>query len=92
MTKIGTMFQQDISLLTGEERTRPMNPTHRRDRGAVRIGNRPILFTRPIRITEEEMQIVDAVLLHQTLAAKRRSTLHECISMEMGEPCPHIFE
>ena len=89
MTKIGTMFQQNISLLTDTERKHPMNPTHSRRRGAVRIGNRPVLFTRPIHLNEEELNM-DEDELQQTLAAKRQASLHECISMEMGEPCPHI--
>lgn len=89
MTKIGTLFQQDISLLTGEERKRPINPTQSRARGAVRIGNRPVLFTRPVHLSQEELNMDDEEL-QRTLAAKRQSTLHECISQEMGEPCPHI--
>ena len=85
MTRIGTLYQRETSLLNGD-RTRPIQPLHRRP-GAVRIGNRRILMVAPAQFTEAELSRTGEEW-EQTVASKRRA--HECISLEMGEPCPHI--
>jgi hypothetical protein len=43
----------------------------------------------PVTYTEEELSLTGEAW-DETVASKRQAATHECISMEMGEPCPHI--
>lgn len=89
-TRFGTLFQQDFSLLTGEERANPINPLHPKPTvagvGYVSIGGRLVRVEPARHWTAEEL---NADTTEWNAARRRRG--HECASMEVGEHCTHYI-
>jgi hypothetical protein len=88
MTLLSTHAQRTHSLVTGEARAHPQHPL-RRAPGAVRIGNRRILVEPPRYHTEASLKAAEDARINEWNASKQQSRPHECISMSVGEYCPH---
>lgn len=76
-TRFSNTLQRSISLLTGEERDKPINPI-RRQHGVVSIGNRMLRV-----VTEGPTPISD------WNARKQAERPHECAAALLGMQCGH---
>lgn len=83
ISKFGTTFQQEMSLLDGAPREHPIQPL-RRQPGIVQIGNRRVVVERRNEVApptdDKKRQFAQAF-------AKRQN--HECAASLAGEFCGH---